>query len=57
MQPIQSTVKKLIKLLKLQHAYITFFSRQTMLATVRRVLLILMTKQGQSKRENGAFSW
>ena len=53
MQPTQSIVEKLIDLLKLQYTYITLFGRQIVLATVRRVSLILMTKQGQSKRENG----
>ena len=53
MQPIQSTVEKLIELLKLQYAYITSFGRQVVLPTVRQVSLIFMTKQGQSKRENG----
>ena len=53
MQPIQSTVEKLIKLLKLQYAYITLFGRKIVLASVRRVSLILMTKQGQSRRKNG----
>ena len=53
MHPIQSIVEKLIELLNLQYAYITFFGKQIVLATVRWVLLILMTKQGQSERENG----
>ena len=53
MQPIQSTVKKLMEVLNLLYAYITFSGGKIVLATVRWLSLILMTKQGQSKRENG----